>query len=358
MFGRALTSVFWGVVADRYGRKRVIMIGTITMVVFNTLFGFSTCFWMAVVMRFLLGSMNGFLGPIRAYASEICRKEHQTLGLSTVSTSWGIGLIVGPALGGLLAQETLHMHNEEHTEGHCTFDDMESPSNLSDAKEKSEEIKQEPPSKESLLKNWPLMSSIIVFGVFSLHDMAYTEIFSLWAVSPRKFGGLSYSTKDVGEVLAVSGFGLLIFQLFIYPSVANVLGPMIVCRILAVLSIPLLSSYPFIAMLSGSGLAILITCASLLKNAFSVSITTGLFVLQNNAVTQHQRGAANGISLTAMSLFKAVGPAVGGAIFSWAQNRQGASFLPGDHMVFFILNVIVGIGLLMTFKPFLAQPST
>jgi hypothetical protein len=31
------------------------------------------------------------------------------------------------------------------------------------------------------------------------------QIFSLWAVSPRKYGGLSYSTTDVGEVLAITG---------------------------------------------------------------------------------------------------------------------------------------------------------
>ena len=31
------------------------------------------------------------------------------------------------------------------------------------------------------------------------------QIFSLWAVSPRKNGGLSFSTADVGEVLAFSG---------------------------------------------------------------------------------------------------------------------------------------------------------
>ena len=29
---------------------------------------------------------------------------------------------------------------------------------------------------------------------------------------------------------------------------------------------------------------------------------------------QHQRGAANGISMTAMSVFKAIGPAGGGAV--------------------------------------------
>jgi hypothetical protein len=32
-------------------------------------------------------------------------------------------------------------------------------------------------SKKSLFRNWPLMSSIIVYCVFSFHDMAYTEVF-------------------------------------------------------------------------------------------------------------------------------------------------------------------------------------
>nr|XP_023891860.1 protein ZINC INDUCED FACILITATOR-LIKE 1-like [Quercus suber] len=87
----------------------------------------------------------------------------------------------------------------------------------------------------------------------------------------------------------------------------------------------------------------------------TVSIITGLFLLQNRAVDQDQRGAAKGIAMTLMSLFKAAGPAGGGAIFSWAQKRQDAAFLPGDNMVFFVLNVIEAIGVLMTFKPFLFE---
>ncbi|KAK6234716.1 hypothetical protein SCA6_010053 [Theobroma cacao] len=39
-----------------------------------------------------------------AYASEVCREEYQALALSVVSTSWGIGLIIGPAIGGFFAQ--------------------------------------------------------------------------------------------------------------------------------------------------------------------------------------------------------------------------------------------------------------
>lgn len=36
MFGRFLTSIFWGMIADRYGRKPVIMFGTITVLVLLT----------------------------------------------------------------------------------------------------------------------------------------------------------------------------------------------------------------------------------------------------------------------------------------------------------------------------------
>ncbi|KAG8391066.1 hypothetical protein BUALT_Bualt01G0149200 [Buddleja alternifolia] len=389
MFGRALTSVFWGVIADRYGRKPVIIIGSATVVVFNTLFGLSTNFWMAITTRFLLGSLNGLLGPIKAYACETVREEHQSLGLSAVSTAWGTGLIIGPALGGYLAQpaekfpgifasdsffgrfpyflpcmiislfaavvtiacfwipETLHTHNSEKISSQISYDALETAISKEEGRETT--------PKESLFRNWPLMSSIIVYCVFSLHDMAYTEIFSLWAESPRRLGGLSYTTQDVGTVLSISGIGLLVFQSLLYPIMEKIMGPIMISRILGVLTIPLLTSYHYIAMLSGITLSIVLNCASLLKNVLSISIVTGLFILQNRAVDQDQRGAANGLAMTLMSLFKAAGPAGGGALFSWGQKRQYASFLPGDEMVFFVLNVIEAIAVLMTFKPFLVE---
>ncbi|KAJ0974664.1 hypothetical protein J5N97_016629 [Dioscorea zingiberensis] len=400
MLGRSITSIFWGMVADRYGRKPVIVFGIISVIIFNTLFGFSTSYSMAITTRFLLGALNGLLGPIKAYAAEVCRPEYQAIGVSLVSTAWGIGLVVGPALGGFFAQpaekfpkifskeslfgrfpyllpcliisvfavgvaiacfwlpETLHMHKESKT-GDGTIEALEACSNGSDSIRKNENFEgRGSASKESLLKNWPLMSSIIVYCVFSLYDMAFTEIFPLWTESDRKFGGLKYSSQDVGVILAVSGFGLLVFQLSLYPLLEKTFGPIGLSRIGAVLTIPLMTSYPFMAMLSGAALFVLVNCATLLKNILSVSVITGLFILQNKAVPQHQRGAASGIAVASQSLFKAVAPACAGAIFSWAQRRQHSSFLPGDHLVFFSMNVIVFIGFLLTFRPFLVPPST
>ncbi|CAN1298534.1 Protein ZINC INDUCED FACILITATOR-LIKE 1 [Linum perenne] len=411
MFARALTSVIWGLVADRYGRKPVILLGVSAMVIFNILFGLSTTFWMAVSMRFLLGCSNGLIGTIKAYASELFREDQQALGLSTVSTAWGIGLIIGPALGGFLSQVRKYspfmmqcfiviytaciifsfylmqpaekypnVFSEDSLFGRfpyllptvaislitlgVTIASFWLPETLHVHKAGGDGSKEyerrsamelnKPAVEQSLLKNWPLVSSIIVYCVFALHDMAYSEIFSLWAVSPRDLGGLGYSTTDVGEVLSISGLGLLLVQLALYPYMERLLGPVMVSRIAAVLSIPLLASYPLLARFEGLTLHLLLNCASVLKNLLSVSIATGMTILQNKAVDQHQRGAANGIAMTAMSLFKAFGPAGGGAMFSWGETRQDSAFLPGSQMVFFMLNVVEGMGLLLTFKPFLA----
>ncbi|CAA7392981.1 unnamed protein product [Spirodela intermedia] len=394
MVGRALTAFLWGILADKYGRKPVIVFSVSSVVIFNTLFGLSTNFWMAVSTRFLLGSLNGLLGPIKAYAVEVSPKKYQASATSLVTTAWSIGLIFGPAIGGYLAQpadkypnlfskesifgrfpyflpclcisliavgvlvaciwlpETLHTHKE--TREHISCDSLEASQDGFDFKLKDEQSERKKyRSEESLFKNWPLISSIIIYCIFSFHDMAYTEIFSLWAESDRKYGGLSFSTEDVGQVLAISGFSLLVFQLFFYPPLDRLLGPVVSSRIAGVLSIPLLSSYPLFANLSGVGLFVVVNFASSLKNILAIIVMIGTIMLQNNAVEQHQRGAANGIATTLTSLFQAVAPAGGGTLLSWAQKRQTASFLPGDQTVFVALNVVELIGILLTFRPFL-----
>jgi len=78
------------------------------------------------------------------------------------------------------------------------------------------------------------MAIIIVYCVFSLQEIAYNEIFSLWAVSDRSYGGLSFSSQDVGEVLAISGLGLLVFQLLVYPPLEKSVGLLAVIRLSAV----------------------------------------------------------------------------------------------------------------------------
>ncbi|XP_048548565.1 probable peptide/nitrate transporter At3g43790 [Triticum urartu] len=395
---RTITAVPWGMFADKYGRKPCIVISILSVIIFNTLFGLSTTYWMAIVTRGLLGLLCGILGPIKAYASEVCRTEHQALGISLVTSSRAIAFVIGPAIGGFLSQpakkypnifseksifgrfpyflpsfaisvlaagacvaciwlpETLHMHHDDNVEAIDTMEAQVVDPNIVNVKgiqSRSGRFA----STMSLLKNWQLMSAITLYCVFSLYDTAYIEIFSLWAVSSRKYRGLNFTSEDVGTVLAISGIGIFVYQLVVYPFLAKYAGLIKPFRSAAVLSILLVATYPFIANLYGVELKVLINIASLLKNMFAATITTACNILQNTVVRQEQRGVANGISVTLMSIFKAAGPAAAGVLFSWAQKNTTGLFLPGDQILFIFLNMVAIIGLLMTFKPFFSLPS-
>lgn len=65
-------------------------------------------------------------------------------------------------------QETLHNHNCSNE----SIDHVEALENGSNAVDKDTIIQK----KENLLLNWPLMSSVIAYCVFSLHDIAYQEV--------------------------------------------------------------------------------------------------------------------------------------------------------------------------------------
>lgn len=65
-------------------------------------------------------------------------------------------------------QETLHKHNGNNV----STDDAEALENGSNNVDKEKTVQK----NESLFMNWPLMSSIIAYCVFSLHDIAYQEV--------------------------------------------------------------------------------------------------------------------------------------------------------------------------------------
>lgn len=78
------------------------------------------------------------------------------------------------------------MHHEKKTSSNDSCDALEAATGAYKGDETRTDYEaRKPASNESLLKNWPLMSSIIVYCIFSLHDMAYTEVFiSLIPINP------------------------------------------------------------------------------------------------------------------------------------------------------------------------------
>ncbi|CBN78854.1 conserved unknown protein [Ectocarpus siliculosus] len=86
MFGRVISAYFWGIVADRCGRRPVVLLSLASTGGLAVAFGFSTTFLWALACRFLLGLLNGMTVIFPTLVSEICGKEHEVVGLGAVTS--------------------------------------------------------------------------------------------------------------------------------------------------------------------------------------------------------------------------------------------------------------------------------
>ncbi|RHZ60115.1 putative MFS multidrug transporter [Aspergillus thermomutatus] len=101
-----LTAVWWGRLADAewMGRKRVLLIGLLGTCISCLGFGFSRSFAAAVVFRVLGGILNSNVGVMRTMISEIIEeKKYQSRAFLLLPMCFNIGVIVGPIIGGSLA---------------------------------------------------------------------------------------------------------------------------------------------------------------------------------------------------------------------------------------------------------------
>ena len=105
MVGRASTSVFWGYVVDRYGRKFALYSSLLLSALFSLLFGFTRSFTSAMIIRFFLGCSNGIVATVKTMVSDMYSQDVkvESRTMSIVMGMWGWGFLVTPAISGILA---------------------------------------------------------------------------------------------------------------------------------------------------------------------------------------------------------------------------------------------------------------
>lgn len=101
--GQFFGELTWGRLSDRLGRKPVL-IGTILAgSVGYVALAFAPNIWAALGARALTGFFAGNISTVQGYVVDVSPKEKLAGRLGLVGSALGLGFIVGPAIGGLLA---------------------------------------------------------------------------------------------------------------------------------------------------------------------------------------------------------------------------------------------------------------
>lgn len=99
----AIASPFWGGLADRKGRKIMLLRSALGMAIVMVMMGFAQNIWQFLALRALLGLLGGFVPNANALIATQIPRHKSGWALGTLSTGGVSGALLGPLIGGLLA---------------------------------------------------------------------------------------------------------------------------------------------------------------------------------------------------------------------------------------------------------------
>ncbi|EMH4161491.1 multidrug efflux MFS transporter MdtG [Pluralibacter gergoviae] len=99
----AIASPFWGGLADRKGRKIMLLRSALGMSIVMLLMGVAQNIWQFLILRALLGLLGGFVPNANALIATQVPRYKSGWALGTLSTGAVSGALLGPMAGGIMA---------------------------------------------------------------------------------------------------------------------------------------------------------------------------------------------------------------------------------------------------------------
>lgn len=92
-----------GRISDRVGRRPVLIVSILGTAVGFILLGLANQLWLLFLSRILDGLTGGNISVAQAYISDITDEKNRARGLGLIGAAFGLGFIIGPAMGGILS---------------------------------------------------------------------------------------------------------------------------------------------------------------------------------------------------------------------------------------------------------------
>ncbi len=95
--------------SDRYGRRPILLLGFCGLALNFFATAMATALWMLIASRIVGGGMQANAAVAQAYVADITAPEERTKRFGALGAMFGIGFILGPAMGGMLGGIDVHL---------------------------------------------------------------------------------------------------------------------------------------------------------------------------------------------------------------------------------------------------------
>ncbi|KAH0826225.1 major facilitator superfamily domain-containing protein [Lanmaoa asiatica] len=334
---------------DMVGRRPVVFTGLVGIAVTTAALGLSTSFAGIVASRFFGGLVAGNVAVIHSILAEITDDTNQDLAVPIYSLSWPVGTVIGPLIGGTLANAATrypqffswHIFSEHPYLPPCvvsaacalvgagmgyTLIEETLPSKRKDAHASTRassvsrshtgaELDETEPASVMALLSIPAIRALTISGfALSSLSLAFDVVFALFCYSPVDAGGLGLEPSTIGNMLAFAGTLAVLLRFFAMPYILrrfNYAKTYNACMYIWPVAFGLL---PFLNIFARSASALvwmgLLTLLALSKVG-AIPHSLSMLLIKRHAPSPSALGRSNGLVQFAMSERDRMGETVG-----------------------------------------------
>ncbi len=326
--GAAVIAPLWGRLSDRAGRRFTLVLALLASSAAYVVTALSDTLFQVYIGRALSGLAAGSLPVATALMADLSPPERRAKAMGLVGTAFGLGLIAGPVLGGLLTADSGSFALPFYTAAAMSFiaaifafwllpAQMVKPAAV-----KVGDAQDEPPPSVLTPRKNKLLLMQYVTHTCSVSSIIY--LFPLWVADAYQWG-----PSNVGYFFGVVGVSMITLQGGLLATLSRAFGHLNVLRVGAVVFALSL----FVVALGDATLWM----PAMIFFAFSGSTVCLplLNAIASEIVQPNHRGRMMGLTASASSAGRIIGP----LFAAWLLSSQGfgTAWLGSGLMVLFLV---------------------
>lgn len=299
--------------ADQYGRRKMIIYGLAGLTLSMFVFYMSDSIWILYLSRVIGGVGAAMLVPaIFAYIADITTFDQRAKGNSLVSAAMSLGIVVGPGIGGFLAEYDLKLPflvSALVSLVAVLFSMIWLKEN--DAVEADPALAATLTDEESMMKKigrsvtMPYFIPLVITLVMSFGLLAYESVVGLYLDNQ-----FQSTAKDIAFMITATGIVGVIVQLFIVDRIVRRFGEVPV--LIAFIGV---AAAGFLLSLFAGSYAMFFTVSLIIFMA--TSILRPVLNTLISKMAEGEVGFAMGMNNAYMSIGNVIGPLLAGVLYDF-----------------------------------------
>ncbi len=311
-----------GNLSDRFGRRPILLLSLAMLGINYLLMGLAGSIIILFIGRFLSGVAAATMATANAYMADISPPEKRIQNFGLLGAAFGMGFIVGPAIGGLIgelgvrapfyAAAILSLLN-------CLYGFFVIPETLNEDRRRPFEWKRANPlgSFKQMAQMPKVFWFLITMFFFSLGHFVYPAVWNFFAKEAFDWG-----SSEIGLSLAAVGVCFAIVQGLLIRRILPKFGAVKTALIGFIASITSLS---FMAFITDGWMAY----ALLPLTGFGALIAPAMNGIMSNMISENTQGELQGAVASINGISLVISPFIMTQLFSYFGNSEANIYFPG-----------------------------